>query len=464
MTVSPIASTIDPALAPPELTSAPAEAVATILEPLKLRATWASAWTATEYVAVQVLRLLSTMILTRLLDLGVLGLMVMVSVFFNGLQMFSDVGTGPSLIQNKRGTAPEFYNTAWTMQIGRGFLLWGLSIVLAWPASVWFHEPALMWLIPLCGVGSVISGFNSTSLVFLNRHLQIRKLTILEVVGQVVTISVTVGWILLVNQTIWALVAGSFTDVIFRLVVSHFLIPGHRNRITWNADAAREILRFGRWIFVATALTFFAMYTDQLLVGRLMGAATLVVYAYAITFAGMPTQFMKKIAAQVVFPLLSETMRERPEAFYHRLRVVRIGLVMIGFGLLLPLLFFGPLLIDLLYPPVVHRAGWMLQVLAAGSLGGVITTAYGGALLARGNSFAPMLLLATQLVLLAVVPLLGYFRYGDDGLIIALASIEWLLYPAAALVMARQRLWQPEVDFPAIALAFGAMLIAFVVL
>jgi len=47
--------------------------------------------------------------------------MVIAGVFFQGLQMFSDVGIGPSIIQNKRGEPPHFYNTAWTIQVFRGY-------------------------------------------------------------------------------------------------------------------------------------------------------------------------------------------------------------------------------------------------------------------------------------------------------------------------------------------------------
>lgn len=74
-------------------------------------------------VAQQLIRLGSNLILTRLLFPEAFGLMALVQTFMTGLAMFSDIGIGPSIIQNRRGEDPDFLNTAWTIQIGRGVML-----------------------------------------------------------------------------------------------------------------------------------------------------------------------------------------------------------------------------------------------------------------------------------------------------------------------------------------------------
>lgn len=71
-------------------------------------------WTVAGYGASQILRLGSNLILTRLLFPELFGLMTLVNIFITGLHLFSDIGVGPSIIQNKRGDDPVFLNTAWT--------------------------------------------------------------------------------------------------------------------------------------------------------------------------------------------------------------------------------------------------------------------------------------------------------------------------------------------------------------
>ena len=64
--------------------------------------------------------------------------MALIQTFIIGLQMFSDIGIYPSIIQNKRGEEPDFLNTAWTIQIVRGGVLWLADHVLAWHWTLQF--------------------------------------------------------------------------------------------------------------------------------------------------------------------------------------------------------------------------------------------------------------------------------------------------------------------------------------
>ncbi|MAO27784.1 MAG: polysaccharide biosynthesis protein, partial [Roseovarius sp.] len=81
-------------------------------------------WVLIGYGGSQAIRLASNLILTRLLFPEAFGLMALVSVVTVGLMMFSDVGVGPSIAQSKRGDDPAFLDTAFSIQILRGALLW----------------------------------------------------------------------------------------------------------------------------------------------------------------------------------------------------------------------------------------------------------------------------------------------------------------------------------------------------
>jgi hypothetical protein len=76
---------------------------------LKKKAIRGTAWTLFGYGGSQALRLVSNLILTRLLVPEVFGLMALVQTFQIGLTLFSDIGIAPSIIQNKRGEDPTFF-------------------------------------------------------------------------------------------------------------------------------------------------------------------------------------------------------------------------------------------------------------------------------------------------------------------------------------------------------------------
>lgn len=88
------------------------------------RALGGGAFVAGSYVFAQFARLLSNLVLTRLLYPEAFGVMALVMVVLVGLQMFSDVGIGPAISRSARGDDPDFLNTAWTLNVFRGAGLW----------------------------------------------------------------------------------------------------------------------------------------------------------------------------------------------------------------------------------------------------------------------------------------------------------------------------------------------------
>src|SRR5260370_7050227 len=90
--------------------------------------------------------------------------MAIVNVFMQGLAMFSDVGIGPSIVQNQRGEDPTYLDTAWTIQVLRGFCLFAVAVPAPVPLANFYGPPPLPMLIPAVSVGSLLPGFNSTNL------------------------------------------------------------------------------------------------------------------------------------------------------------------------------------------------------------------------------------------------------------------------------------------------------------
>ena len=87
-----------------------------------------------------------------------------------------------------------------------------------------------------------------------------------------------------------------------------------------------------------------------------------------------------------------------------------------------------------------------------------------GEVMALGRTFWPMFLLITQLGLLVSAALIGNHLNGVQGFIVGIAVVEWLNYPITAFVMIRHRLWQPEIDLPALAISALAVAVAYLVI
>ena len=397
-------------------------------------------WTIASYGLSQVLRLGSNLILTRLLVPEMFGLISLVYVFITALHLFSDVGIGTSLIQNKRGEEPDFLNTAWTLQVCRGVILWFCTLLLAWPIAHLYQQPQFLWLIPVVGLGTVISGFNSTSVFTLNRNMAFRPLAIFELSGQLTGIVVMIVWAWF-SPTIWAILMGSFASQILQLIWSHYWNSSSPHRFMLNQEVVREILSFGKWIFVSTALTFFAEQADRLILGKILTLDVLGVYGVALTLADIPRSVTLALSSKVMFPAITKLADQPREILRAKILKNRQPILIACAAGLALLVSFGDVAIKILYDDRYIQAAWMLPILALGIWPRVLcNTGIESALFAIGKIQYPAFGQFLRFLWTSIGLWVGFSTAGLLGAIVAVALNDIGFYAAISYGLWREGL------------------------
>lgn len=394
------------------------------LRQLVLRGT---AWTLAGYGAAQLLRFGSNLILTRVLFPELFGLMALVTMFLVGLALLSDVGLGLSVVQNRRGNEPAFLNTTWTVQVARGFILWLASFALAIPFAEFYNQPVLRGLVPVAAFGVLLAGFNATSLFTLKRELRLGTLTKIELGAQASGIAVMLVWAWLA-PSVWALAAGGIVNALYKLIASHRVSGQVRNRFTWDADAARAIWTFGKWIFLSSAITFFAEQSDRLMLGKVVPLDVLGVYGIALTFAEIPRQVTLAVAGNVLFPALS-SLRELPRpALRDKLSKNRLRVLYLLAPVVLVFAGLGDYLVRSLYDTRYWQAAWMLPLLALGLWPRLVCNTIEPALFAIGKPQYSTAAQVARVVWTVGGGLLGFAWWGIFGAILAIALNDLVYY------------------------------------
>lgn len=418
-----------------------------------------SMWVTGGYMTREALRLGSNLLLAQLLMPEHFGLMALVTIFLQALKMFSDIGVGPSIIQNKRGEEAAFLNTAWTIQIFRGFCLWGIACLIAYPVSrVW--GPELAVLLPVAGVNAIIQGFYSTRLYTLNRNLLMGRLTAIDVTMQAVAALVMILWAFFLSRSVWALVAGGLAGSMVRLVLSHVLTPGPSHRLTFDRGCYGELFRFGKWLFLSTIITFFAGQIANLMYGALMSAAAMGIYWTGYQFAKLVPELTRMFAGKLGFPVLSDLYRRDEERFRSRLKTLRKVICLLSLAGCSGMVVLGPAFIYLVYPVPYHGAGWVMQLLAINAMAGIINNTYGQAYMATGATLYNTITVAAQLIIMVAATLIGYHYAGETGFLLGLGISQWVKYPVDAMLARRGGYWHWRFDLPLLGLSVGIALVA----
>ncbi len=342
---------------------------------LRKRALRAGSWNLVSQVASQVMRLGGNLIMARLLLPEMFGVMVIATTVSILLHLLSDVGLRQNIIQSHRGDDPDFLNTAWTVQIIRGFLLFALTLLLAlgawlaqlaelWPADSTYAAPVLPMVLAVTGLSAVIWGFQSTKIDVAVRTFQQKRVVLVDLASQVagLVVMLVLG---LLTHSIWALVLSGLVSAVVWTVLGHTALEGPNNHLRWDRSALTELIVFGRWILLSSMVGVLAMYGDRIWFGASMSAAQLGVYSIAVLILGAVQTALMKIVGAVALPAFSEAARAydkpRLKALYFRFRLLVDLLVLFICGGFLTA---SPLLIGWMYDDRYREAGPMLAILS----------------------------------------------------------------------------------------------------
>jgi O-antigen/teichoic acid export membrane protein len=423
---------------------------------LKKLAIRGAMWTIIGYGTSQFARLVANIILTRLLVPEFFGLMAVVNTLLIGLELFSDLGIGQSIIQNKRGEEPEFFNTAWTLQAIRGFWVWFICLLITYPAAQFYNEPRLLWLVPIMGLTSIILGFASPAPALLSRRMEVGKYTMFDLTVQILSLIVLVSlaWWL---RNLWAFAIGGLVGGTIRAVGTYFLIPERRPKFAWDKTAVQELLSFGRWMFIATAIMFLAEQSDRLILGRLLSFKVVGVYTVAATLANMPREVIKTLSYRVIFPTISNQADLPRETL--RAKIVRQRrLILFGCAILLGIFVnIGDLIIARLYDQRYAEAMWMMPILCSGVWFSILFYTTSPALLALGKPLYSAQSNFLRFLTISIGMPLSFTMQGTLGVIIVIALSDFPLYLANLYGLWREKLFCLAQDIQATALFIGML-------
>lgn len=416
------------------------------------RAMRGSALTAGSYAITQVMRLASNLILTRLLAPEAFGVMALVSVVLIGMMMFSDVGVSASISQSKRGDDPEFLNTAFTIHAFRGTMLWLLVCALAWPMSLFYNAPELVWLLPAAGVTLFISGFNPTRIDTANRHLLLGRVTVLDLIAQAIGIVAMVG-LALVYHSVWALVVGSIIGSLAKLVLTWKFLPGAPNRFHWDKASGRELIHFGKWIFMSTACGFLLAQGDKAIFGHYLTNQELGIYNIGFFLASFPLLLARAVNSRIMIPLYRDQHPADSAENYAKMRKFRVIVTGGTLTLLGALAVIGQPLVWFMYDARYAAAGMVVVVVACVQMSETVSISYDQSALAAGDTRNYFWLQALKASVQTIAFVIGINQGGLMGALVAQGIALVLLHPAVVMLARKHRAWDPRHDLTFFAFA-----------
>jgi O-antigen/teichoic acid export membrane protein len=424
------------------------------------RALRSSAWTGAGHILSQIIRLASNLVLTRLLFPEAFGLMSLVTVLMIGVAMLSDVGIGVSISQSRRGDDPKFLDTAWSMQILRGLMIFVLVTILAWPFSLFYSEPSLVYLVPVASLSVLIASFNPIRLETAGRHLMLGRVVLLDLLSQIGSILVTIACVM-IYPSVWALVIGLILGAVIRLTLANLMLPGKGSRFCIDPSAAREILHLGKWIILSTAFGYMLGQGDRLVLGFYLSLEKLGIYNIGQFLAAAPLVLSLTIGGKVLIPVYREYLDSPEPQTARKLRLMRCGLTGMVLAMLFVIILISEHMVSFLYDDRYAEAAAIVVMIALGSLSQAVGLTYDRGSLAAGDSRTFFVVVAFRGSAQTAALIVGAELAGLFGALVALGISGVLGHLALIWLARRHGIWDPlhDLAFTLLSILFGALAI-----
>lgn len=432
------------------------------IEGRRRRALIGGFWVVAMMASQHVTRLISNLVLTRLLFPDDFGLMAYITIVMNVLLMFSDLGLNVAVVRSKRADQ-GFINCAWTIRLIRGVLLWLIAVALAWPTSAFFGESDLLIMIPIAALTVVIAPFGSPSQWFCSRKIHLLPIfwrgLFANVSGLLFKIILAIYL-----QSVWALILGMIFVTVLNVVTSYWIMPEIRPRLAWDRSAFHELMTFGKWLFFGSILTFIVQQGDKLVLGKMLTKEMLGIYVIAMILPRAVIDLLIRMNSSIQLPIYADLYHHASERLRSRILQSRIVLNLVGLGSCCVLAVGGQYIIDFLYDPRYVQAGWMLQIIAVGVIPVVINMTSLSIALPVGDSFAHFVGQLYKSAAFITGMAVGGTLFGVTGLLIGIAVANVASYPIVVWVSRRHGVWFPWFDLGCYTAAFGFVAIGWTIL
>ena len=287
-------------------------------------------WLFASRIVVNLLSLISTILLARLLTPEDFGLVAMASAVLTIVSAVTDLPVSTVLV-HRENVEDVHYDNCFSISLLRGAFITLIFLSISYPVSIVFKDSRLILLMIVLGFTSFIPSLNNPKLAVFTRNLVFWQTLVMDATGKFIGLVVAV-LIALIYKSYWALVFGGIVTQVVSLAISYIIIP-YIPRI--NFSKFKEFFHYSVWLSLGQALQQFNWKLDQFLIGYFLGKAPLGIYNFGDNLSNLPTREATAPIANTLFPAYSRIKGDKEKlarAFLLSQKILLAIALPLGFG------------------------------------------------------------------------------------------------------------------------------------
>lgn len=381
-------------------------------------------WSGSAQLGTQLLSLLGTLVLARLLSPEAFGLLGMVTVFTGLIAVFQNLGLGPAIVQDRAVDEGQLSGLFW-VNVLFSLLLMAIGVATAPLVARFYDQPEVLMIMVVLVVMFPVSAVSLVPDAVLTRDMDFRRLGLIDVGSQMLGLVAGVGLASL-GFGVWALVWQQVTAATSRTLLKVLITPW-RPAFVLPLRSIRSQLVFGIRVLGGSLLSYGTRNVDDLLIGRVLNASALGTYQMAYRLMLWPLQHVSQVVGSVMFPALAFIQDDTERVKRGFLRGVSM-IALVTFPVMIGAWLVAPMAVPLLLGPQWAGVVPVFEILCPLGLVQSVATSTGWIFLSQGRADLRLKLQAFMSPLLILSFIVG-LRWGIVGVAACYAAMSALLIP-----------------------------------
>lgn len=405
------------------------------------------------------IKLVSSVVLTRLLYPEAYGIIGMLAAVMFIVEMMSDIGVVGLLIRHVRGSDPDFIHTLWTIRLLRN-LINGSILLLAAPyiASL-YDTPQLEQALQIFSAYYLLKSFESMSFITLIRDQRSRVVSYFELLSAFLAMLFVLVFTYFQRDhygMVFGMLLTQGLTTVFSYCVREAIVP----RVRFDREAIRELFGWAKYVAPSSYLCIGATQYDRMVFLKFFDLRQLGLYNLAGGLSGPVEALVTKLSRFVLYPRFAEYVRADPADLCRRVYSENRKTILTMIAL--PVLVGGSaeIIVRILFDARYVEAGLIAQAFCIRALLMAFYAPSEDLLMARGDTRTVMIGNALRFAWIVPASFAGYQLFGFKGFLAAVAldvlpalTYVWWRRHRLALLKPRQELSR----FAAAVCAFAAV-------
>lgn len=246
---------------------------------------------------VRALTVVSTLVLARLLIPEDFGVVALATAYIAIVEGVTSMPMGQALIRF-RDAGRAMYDTAWTLTALRGLGIALLMAASAIPMAAVMGEPRLEAVIYVLALKPLVDGLENARFIDFQKDLQFARPAMVNIGVQAFQVVVLVGAAVALRNY-WALVIGSVSSAVLRVVMTYALKP-FRPRFTFSE--VRALFGFSGWLTARSVMLTLSHEADKFIAGAFLNIQAVGLYHMGKQLATLPTMEITPPLTKALYP------------------------------------------------------------------------------------------------------------------------------------------------------------------